>query len=61
MGGPVQGVRDPWNSAVSGFGEGVYAWMTLIYLYRTVLQVPDVGRPVQRPLEPSCVRLGGGG
>ncbi len=34
--------------------------MTLVYLNRTVLQVPDVGRPVQGPLEPSCVRLGKG-
>jgi hypothetical protein len=26
-----------------------------------ILQVPDMGGRVQRPLEPSCVRPGGGG
>ncbi len=36
-------------------GRGLDAWMTLVYLNRTVLQVPDVGGPVQRPLEPSRV------
>ncbi len=35
--------------------RGLDAWMTLVYLNRTVLQVPDVGGPVQRPLEPSRV------
>jgi hypothetical protein len=29
--------------------------MTLVYLNRTVLQVPDVGGPVRGPLEPSRV------
>jgi hypothetical protein len=31
-------------------GSGVDAWMTFVYLNRTLLQVRDVGRPVHRPL-----------